>query len=273
MNKFFQPSRYRKWLLDKWVKGLIFFQIPFHLTAKAMGETVIFRITTYKEFVYRYLNSYTAEVSTMYWIENCIQPGDTVWDIGANVGAYSLLIAKRFSKSKEKNGVIFAFEPESSNFHALNRNVQINSLDEWIKTVPLAFGAKRQFGVLYLSSNEAGSAAHGLHRPESDGNPFQPTHRQGILVLTVDDFLSWDSSGFPNHIKIDVDGLETEIVGGMTMILSDNRLKTIVIEVAVALSQGAIEGKIISAGFQIIFEESWSSASGLIKNYVFKRMS
>ena len=105
---------------------------------------------------------------------------DIVWDIGANVGAYSLLIAKKVATN---GGHILAFEPESSNSHSLNRNIQLNDLCHWLTPIPLAFGNSLKLGEFFLSPNETGSATHGLDAPVSDGKVFNPSHRQGILAI------------------------------------------------------------------------------------------
>ena len=124
----------------------------------------------------------------------------------------------------------------------------------------------------FLSSNEPGSATHGLNESKSDGIDFLPTHRQGILAMSVDQFVAMNKASFPNHIKIDVDGLEGEIIKSMPEALSNPELKSIVIEVATDLSGGSIENIIVRSGFKSIMEESWESTSGVIKNIVFERV-
>jgi len=66
----------------------------------------------------------------MHWIENFVKQGDIVWDIVAIIGAYTLLLGKRM-KSRGGERSIFSFEPESSNFYSLNRNVQLNQLSDF----------------------------------------------------------------------------------------------------------------------------------------------
>jgi len=269
MHKYLQPKKYWEWFLWRWVKIRVILQKPFTLTTEAIGEQVIFQISSEKEYLMRYRSSYSAEMSTMYWIENCIRQGDVIWDIGANVGAYSLLLAKRLLSLG--GGEVLAFEPESSNFYALNRNIQINDLSEILTAIPIAFGGRKKLGTFFLSSNETGSATHGLDKAEAEGRSFQPTHQQGIVEIGIDEFSGWDDVSFPNHIKIDVDGLEGEIIQNMPIVLNDSRLRTIVIEVADELSHGYIEKVIQEAGFVVDYEERWESQAGNIINYVFAR--
>ena len=72
-------------------------------------------------------------------------------------------------------------------------------------------------------------------------------------------------------MKIDVDGLEGEIINGMDATLKDERLKSIMIEIAVELSNNKIETKLINCGFEIVSQEEWGSKSGVIKNILFER--
>ena len=270
-RKYFQPHRYLQWLKNKRRYFEIGLKKPLILTSSALGEKISFGIVSRKEYSIRYMLSYSRELTTMYWIENCVKQDDIVWDIGANVGAYTLLLGKRM-RSRGGRGSIFAFEPESSNFYSLNRNIQLNQLSDIVTSVPLAFSRQFKLGEFFLSSNEPGSATHGLNTPESEGIEFLPTHRQGVLSMSVDQFVEMENAYFPNHIKLDVDGLEGEIIDSMSKTLSDTRLHSIVIEIATELSNGTIENKIIEAGFELSMEEQWDSKAGVIKNILFERL-
>jgi len=270
LQKYFQLDKYLQWLKDRSNLFLISTKKPLVLNAKALGEKILFGVTSSKEYSMRYLQSYSCEKSTMYWIEHSVKRDDVVWDIGANVGAYTLLLGKLI-KSKNGKGRILSFEPESANFYSLNRNIQLNRLSEVITAIPMAFEKEFKMGEFFLSSNEPGSASHGLNRPESDGVKFKASHRQGILSISVDQFTSLKNVLFPNHIKIDVDGLEGEIIEGMNKTLKDERLRSIMIEIAEELSKGVIEKKIVDCGFKIVAQEEWDSKSGTITNMLFER--
>ena len=66
------------------------------------------------------------EPFTADWIERSIKPGDVLYDVGANVGPYSLIAAKATSNGAR----IFAFEPSAPSFHGLSRNILINDCRE-----------------------------------------------------------------------------------------------------------------------------------------------
>ena len=79
---------------------------------------------------------FTKEPETLEWIDKFSNTDEVVfWDIGANIGLYSIYAAKKHHRAS-----IVAFEPSTSNLRVLSRNVSINNLDEQIiiNQLPLA---------------------------------------------------------------------------------------------------------------------------------------
>ncbi len=230
------------------------------------GERITFVATSFIEYFLRAEESYTREEVTMYWIRNCIRPGDVVFDIGANVGAYSLLVGKKVATG---SGMVYAFEPEAANFSALNRNIRENLLSETVLAYSIAFADSLRIGKFYLSDIEVGSAMHSVDQPISDRHHFVARHVQGVVISSVDMFVSESGIKFPNHIKIDVDGVEKSIVKNMSTVLHDERVKSIMIEIELVISGGEIEALIESAGFQEIMREHWEGKT--IDNVLYTR--
>src|SRR5262245_20422896 len=56
------------------------------------------------------------------WVLSMCRPGDTVFDIGAHIGYYTLLLARRVGKT----GRVVAFEPDSTNYNTLAENVALS---------------------------------------------------------------------------------------------------------------------------------------------------
>lgn len=270
IKKIFKPKAYILFLQRKWIDFNIKIRRSCITKTSVLGQTVFFYISSQKEYSMRAKGSYTAEKSTMHWIENYITPDEIVYDIGANVGAYSLLIGKLIQQASGK-GRVYSFEPESSNFFSLNKNIVLNDLDRWIIPIPLAFGDRLKLGNFYLSSEIPGSATHALDSPISEGNAFNPVRRQGILAISLDEFVNLENSEFPNHIKIDVDGLEKQIINNMAKTLEDKRLKSICIEIAENVSHGKIESIITKNGFNVEYLEEWNNEYGKFSNIVYVR--
>ena len=66
------------------------------------------------------------EPETLEWIDNFDSNGKTIfWDIGANIGLYSIYAATKFDSLD-----IFAFEPSTSNLRVLSRNISLNNFEK-----------------------------------------------------------------------------------------------------------------------------------------------
>lgn len=162
----------------------------------------------------------TKEPDTIAWIAS-MQPGDVLYDIGANMGQYSMLAAKRGVR-------VHAFEPEAQNFALMVRNIVMNNLAELITPWPVAMSNLAGLEILHLSTLVAGGSCHAYGAPinyqgESKKFPF----KQGSCATTLDIFARHHD--FPTHIKIDVDGFEHKVIeGGFTTL---ERCKSVLIEI------------------------------------------
>jgi FkbM family methyltransferase len=168
----------------------------------------------------------TKEPDTILWLQTYIKKDDVFYDVGANVGVFSLYSA---IKCKAK---VIAFEPMCANFELLNRNIYINKLSENITALNVALNDCSIVAKLNVSSFLPGKAGHGFNNDllSPTSTIVEPDFKQGVLGLSMDDFIDLFSQPFPNHIKIDVDGNEPKILKGMEKTLQDRRLKTIAIE-------------------------------------------
>ena len=170
------------------------------------------------------------EPDTVEWINAHVQPGNVFYDIGANVGLYSILAAKCLAG----RGRVYSFEPESQNYASLNRNVYLNGLSDSIVTLCVAVSdARRTIDTFHVRGQlRAGEAIHQFRQAEDDfGRPFTPVHQQGMFGITLDDLCYSYDLDFPSHIKVDVDGHEHAVVDGARRVLRDPRLQTVLLEI------------------------------------------
>jgi FkbM family methyltransferase len=174
--------------------------------------------------LYRADTFHTKEPETLEWIDSF--KGDVVlWDIGANVGVYSLYAAL---KQKVK---VLAFEPSAFNYFMLMKNVDINSMDDRISAFCIAFNDVSTLGCLNMNYLEVGDSCHELVEYGNKEKFSDVNLQQGVLSLSIDDFVRNFNPPFPTHIKIDVDGVEARIIKGASKSLADPRLKSILIEI------------------------------------------
>jgi len=169
----------------------------------------------------RFDEFWNREPDTRGWIDT-FKNKDIFWDIGANVGIYSLY-ASRNPMIK-----VWAFEPGAENYAILNRNIETNKKKN-ITAFPIAFSERTGLGVLYQQSIQPGKANNSFGKPiGTKGEVLEYAYAQGAIGFSIDDFVELLS--VPNHIKIDVDGIEGEIIKGAKKTLSDKRCRSLMVE-------------------------------------------
>jgi len=165
----------------------------------------------------------TKEPKTIEWI-NTFGENDVFWDIGANIGVYSLYAALRLN-------TVMAFEPAAINYFLLNRNIEINNMDKKISSLCLAFSDVSSLDSFYMSNTEWGGALHSFSESvDFQEKPFTASLNQAMLGFSVDDFIEKFNPPFPTHIKIDVDGIENKIIAGAQKTINNKGLKSLLIE-------------------------------------------
>jgi FkbM family methyltransferase len=155
------------------------------------------------------------EYDTLTKYSKLIKKGDTVLDIGANVGIFSLLGAKLVGNK----GKVYAFEPSRLTFEALNKNIELNKIQN-VFTQKLAL------------SNTEGSIKMG--DSENDALNFidvKNVNNEGetVEMKTLDNWLDINKLHVVNFIKIDIEGAEFLCFKGATRMLK-NMQPTIIME-------------------------------------------
>ncbi len=157
------------------------------------------------------------EPATVKVLKRLLKSGDTVLDIGANVGYIALEMAKHIGAS----GKVFAFEPDAKNFTLLKRNLELNP-DCNIEPIPLAVSDTNAPIRLYKANFDFNSGAHSILPSEKHSTQFIE-----IPSTTMDDFVQSRDIQNLNFIKIDIEGAEMSAFKGMRHTLS--RFRPIVI--------------------------------------------
>ncbi|MBI3900535.1 MAG: FkbM family methyltransferase [Chlamydiia bacterium] len=166
------------------------------------------------------------EPETIAWI-NSFKPESVFFDIGANIGIYTLYAAV-------KKHTVISFEPMRNNFIRLVENIILNKFDN---VIPLPVVVSNGYGKIEFSYNDDRVGASGGQAGDIDGWYKYITHS-----VTLDDFMSYN----PNYIKIDVDGQELRIIKGMEHILYMKMIDSCLVE---------IEGKKDKKAIRKIFEK------------------
>ncbi len=133
-------------------------------------------------------------------------------DIGANVGKYSVIIAKQL---KDK-GFVLCFEPEPKNLIALKRNLLLNKLNN-VNIVPIALSDRKGNIDFYLNSENTG------------GHSLVNKTKNKITVKSdkLDNVIKQQNVRNIKLIKIDVEGAEMKVLKGAENLLKKDHPKII----------------------------------------------
>lgn len=174
----------------------------------------------------------TKEPTTLAWIDG-FDEGETMFDIGANVGMYTIYAAVT------KKTKVVAFEPEALNYAEVNKNIYLNDLHGSVIAYCIALSDVDKTDRLLLSDFGIGISYHDFEEDSWTGDKaFAPDwivkkegrREQGCIGRRIDSLIA-DGMPVPDHIKIDVDGLEHRVIAGMLETLQSQDLKTILIEI------------------------------------------
>lgn len=220
---------------------------------------------------WRYRSLYEKEPETIDWL-NQIQADEVLWDIGANVGLYTVYAAAM------RRARVLAFEPLASNYHVLNMNIELNSLAPRARAFCLAFADHTACDVLNARGTQAGEAQCSFEEAINDqGKQFTPKFQQGMIGYSIDEFVERFTPEFPNHVKLDVDGIEDKIVAGAGKTLRDPRLKTLSIELNAERAEAVerVRHDVERAGFVLTRQDRTSPMypNSSIRNFQFSRPS
>lgn len=178
---------------------------------------------------YRVNTFFTKEPETLHWIDDFDKNKKNIfWDIGSNIGLYSI-----YAALKHENIEIHSFEPSSSNLRVLSRNISINDLENKIKInqFPLTNKSKG-FQLMMESDFREGGALHSFGKNiDFQGKKINIKNNYTIYGFNIDFLINTLEFKIPNYIKIDVDGLEHVILEGANKVLSNENLRSLLIEI------------------------------------------
>lgn len=175
-------------------------------------------------------------------LENLVQPGAIVVDVGANIG-YNTLYAAHCAGPR---GRVYAIEPAQDNLAILYTNLFANHLSNVI-VLPYAassVSATRQF---YMRGDT--SAVNSLYKD----NFYAPiTNMVEVLTAPLDDLIS----DTPDLVKIDVEGGELDVLHGMSRMLQAANLHLIIewhptLQQAAGHAPDALPAYLLAHGFKL----------------------
>ena len=175
---------------------------------------------------------FSKEPITLAWIDT-FADGETLFDIGANVGMYTVYAAI------VRGCRVYACEPEALNYGELNKNIYLNDLHGKVLGYCVALSDVDKPDRLLLSDFGLGISYHDFEENSwTEDKQFAPDWRvskdnrraQGCIGYRLDSMIE-QGLPTPEHIKIDVDGLEHRVIEGMKATLRQPTHKTVLIEI------------------------------------------
>jgi FkbM family methyltransferase len=235
------------------------------------GGTKLVFATPNRQAAWRVETLFSKEPDTIEWIAG-FGPGETLLDIGANVGMYSVWAAA------SRGTRVFAFEPESQNYALLNQNIWLNRLDGLVRAYCIALSDTAGYDRLYLSEFMAAGSCHSFGAAlDFHNRPREAPFAQGCVSATVDDLVAKGAMPVPTHVKLDVDGLESKVFAGARATLADRGVRSLLVEINTGLDEHwEIIDAMLALGFDYSQEQVERSQrkEGPFKgvgNYVFRR--
>ncbi|HEV2299746.1 MAG TPA: FkbM family methyltransferase [Candidatus Acidoferrales bacterium] len=152
-----------------------------------------------------------AEASVQQAVADYLKPGMVFYDLGANIGLFSLLASQLVGET----GSVFSFEPDPATVTRLRRNIDKNCVSN-ITIVEAGVGSTTgKFAFLCANSS---SPDRGVGRFTA---PSEECHTEDLQCYALDDFVL--ESPCPDAVKCDVEGAEVEVIRGARKLLASRR--------------------------------------------------
>jgi FkbM family methyltransferase len=174
-------------------------------------------------------------------LRELIKPGMTVYDVGANIGYVTLMMAKLTGAQ----GKVYAFEALPDNLERLRRNVELNYFTDRVTVFPGAVtGGDVEVRFLVHTSGAMGKAAGSAGRNEK--------YQREITVagISLDEFVYARGNVAPQVVKMDIEGGEVLALPGMRLVLAEAR-PLMLMELHGPESARAAWESLTSAGFRL----------------------
>ena len=202
----------RKWPITEGKKQAVGFfmdslvpDVPMQLSIMKDGF-YLYLNTSNREHLHMFLYGQHDERHEVKIMKKLIKKEDVIWDIGSNIGFYTLLFSKLAKKGK-----VISFEPASRTYEILLKQISVNSADNIVPN-NLALGDKKGSQELYYE--DAALAQGTASFFERSGSQHEK-----VQVETID---TLNKTVLPDIIKLDVEGYEEQVFLGGAIFFKEN---------------------------------------------------
>lgn len=210
-------------VLERWQHRIAFWRHrlagrDYAMTVPMFGQPVTLIVTTSREL------KRAAEVSYEgFFLERImasLRAGDVFFDVGANIGLVSLIVA---NQPQFREGQVHGFEPEPRNLEHMKRNIQANGLEARVHAHGVALSNEEGSAELFVRG-QAGEGRHSLVAARGSTGAIE-------VALTTMDRFCHSHEVAPTVVKIDVEGAEGEVLEGMSALLERHRPRELFMEI------------------------------------------
>lgn len=171
------------------------------------GFTLLLDMHNEKDY---WLGTYEPDLQSL--LGELIQPGGIIYDVGANIGYVSLLLAKAAGEA----GRVYAFEALPANVERLRHNLAINTIGSRVTVVPAA--VTQSVGPLTFLVHASGGMG------KVQGSAGRDDHYQAqvtVAGISLDEFVFDQGNPAPQVVKMDIEGGEVLALPGMRRLLAE----------------------------------------------------
>ncbi len=170
-------------------------------------------------------------------LKKLVQPGMLVFDVGANIGDYSIILSRLVGNS----GIVHTFEPASSTFKKLEErlkkskcnNVNAHQKATYSENIPIIFN---QFPEDFSVWNSIGKPE--MLNPNGSGEYVPIVKTELVEGITLDSFCQNNGIEKIDYLKIDVEGAESDTLEGAVNLLSNRKVGYIQFEISQKMLEG-----------------------------------
>ncbi len=160
------------------------------------------------------------------FVKNFLKPGMIFFDVGANLGQYSLLASRQVGPG----GKVHSFEPSSRMFQELIFNVELNGFSNICSLNKVAVSDTP--GTAKLSRYEPGSEVYGSLGTQHWTTTSPIIGYEEVNTITLDGYMREHRINHVDLIKMDIEGAELKALHGATELLSQADAPTLIVELA-----------------------------------------
>lgn len=166
-----------------------------------------------------YASNRIHEKTTTELFKKVVKKGNSVVDLGANIGYFTLLAAKIVGPE----GKVFSFEPEPKNYSYLIKNIELNNYNN-VQSFQKAVSDKKGRTKLYICEYDTGHHTINKYDGIESYSGGRDTKEKSIDIetVTLDEIFSSRENAI-DVIKMDVEGAEALVLAGMGNILTNNK--------------------------------------------------